>query len=140
MTRSDSQITRSDLNPELKKQIKLRTTAYPEFFIRSLMDHSVDVRTKMILHSAFSNETTVEVRELCLVRESKILDCFSVSNSDFDFLPLEKNRYLLVQSYRGANFQYFEIHKDRFVLEDESISKFVFDGDISSPSEREGSV
>lgn len=90
MTRSDSQITRSDLNPELKKQIKLRTTAYPEFFIRSLMDHSVDVRTKMILHSAFSNETTVEVRELCLVRELKILDCFSVSNSDFDFLPLEK--------------------------------------------------
>ncbi|EMO61542.1 hypothetical protein LEP1GSC133_3305 [Leptospira borgpetersenii serovar Pomona str. 200901868] len=68
------------------------------------------------------------------------MDCFSVSNSDFDFLPLEKNRYLLVQSYRGANFQYFEIHKDRFVLEDESISKFVFDGDISSPSEREGSV
>ncbi|EMO61430.1 hypothetical protein LEP1GSC133_3306 [Leptospira borgpetersenii serovar Pomona str. 200901868] len=48
----------------MKKQIKLRTTAYPEFFIRSLMDHSVDVRTKMILHSAFSNETTVEVREL----------------------------------------------------------------------------
>ncbi|WP_017850893.1 hypothetical protein ACO1KB_13615 [Leptospira interrogans serovar Szwajizak] len=140
LIRPESQITRSDLNSELKKQIRLRTVAYPELSIRLLMDHFVDVHTKVILYSAFSNETTAEVRELCLVRESKIVDCFFVSNSDFDFLSLGKNRYLLAESYRGTNFRYFEIYKDRFVLEDKSISRFVFDGDIYSISAGEGSI
>lgn len=115
----------SDLEPKLKKQIKQRI-GFPELSINLLMDYKIDAETRLILYSAFLKYTSVDNKELCLVRKSNILDCFSVSRSNFDFLSLGNNRFLLAESYRGTDFRYFEIHKDRFVLEDKSIEKFFF--------------
>ncbi|UOG35763.1 hypothetical protein MAL01_03855 [Leptospira noguchii] len=115
----------SNLEPKLKKQIKQRIR-FPELSINLLMNYKIDAETRLILYSAFLEYTSADNKELCLVRKSNILDCFSVSQSNFDFLSLGNNRFLLAESYRGTDFRYFEIYKDRFVLEDKSIENFSF--------------